>query len=279
MNPINREVRNLITDILQTGNEISPRNLKVKEKQLVTLELDPWHPILDFSTRKMNFKYLLGELAWYLKRDRNTAFINQFSTFWQKIQNENGEIHSNYGYHLFGRQLEWVKDSLIKDVNTRQAIAFISSPAVQYEGNKDFICTMYLNFWIRDNKLYMKVQMRSNDIFYGTWYDAPFFSFLHQTMRFWLKDTYQDLQLGTYYHCADNIHFYEKHFKLANDILNESIYNNKKFVLKSPLFDINNGKMVLTDTGKSFLADVDDLNISELDQYTSEKILSKYFVI
>ena len=57
----------------------------------------------------------------------------------------------------------------------------------------------------------MEVQMRSNDIFYGLTFDAPFFAFVHQHMYLWLKDTYPTLSLGTYTHFADNIHFYEQH--------------------------------------------------------------------
>jgi thymidylate synthase len=155
----------------------------------------------------------MGELAWYLKKDRKIEYINNFSSFWLNIVDEQGNINSNYGNLLFGKQLQWSFDSLVKDKNTRQAISFVSRPSVQYPGNKDFVCTIYLNFWIRDNKLHMKVQMRSNDIFYGLSYDAPFFAFVQQTMYLWLRDKYKELQLGNYYHCADNIHYYESIFR------------------------------------------------------------------
>jgi len=279
MNTVNHEIQKVLREIELTGNTVSPRNLKVKEKHLVNLEIDPEYSLPEFSSRKMNYKYLLGELAWYLKRDTKTDFINQFSSFWKNLENQVGEIHSNYGDRLFGKQLQWAKDCLIKDPYTRQAISFISGTDVQYANNKDFICTMYLNFWIRDNKLYMKAQLRSQDCFYGAWYDIPFFSFIHQTMRFWLSDIYKNLQLGTYYHCADNIHYYEKHFEVANNILNESIYNNKKFVLKAPLFRLENQNMILTQEGNDFFREFENLDIASLSQKDSKEILLKYFKI
>jgi thymidylate synthase len=281
INSINYQVHNLLNKIESSENTSSPRGLHVKELFLETLEIDPTFPILDFTARPMNWRYFLGEMAWYLQKDRNIAFINHFSSFWKGIADDKGYVCSNYGYLLFNDQLQWALNSLLKDPNTRQAIAFVSRPSVQFEGNKDFVCTMYLNFWIRDNKLNMKVQMRSNDVFYGLSYDVPFFAFVQQTMYFWLRQTYDSLEIGKYYHSADNIHYYEKHFDVASQITQESIKNPYFFVIRDVLFNIKNGSMKLTDAGKSFLNDVNNLISSgeKITQKTSKETLSKYFFI
>jgi thymidylate synthase len=198
-------------------------------------------------------------MSWYMQRDTNIGFINNFSNFWQGIATPEGYINSNYGFILFDDQLEWAKNALIKDKNTRQAVCFLNRPKYQYEGNKDFVCTMYLNFWIRDNKLNMKVQMRSNDIFYGLSYDAPFFAFVQQTMWHWLKDTHENLELGTYYHCADNTHFYERHFDIAKNIIEEDVKDPLYFMLKEPFFHCKDGQYILLPTGQQFIADVQEL--------------------
>mgnify|MGYP000238431102 FL=1 len=171
-------------------------------------------------------------------------------------------------------------DSLKADKNTRQAIAFLNQPKFQFEGNKDFVCTMYLNFWIRDNKLNMKVQMRSNDIFYGLTFDAPFFAFVHQHVRLWLLDQYQDLELGTYHHCVDNIHFYERHFELANNILSESDNqgSNYSFELKEPLFNIGD-TMELTNHGAKFIQSVNFALENEAKKSEYYNILRDYLNI
>jgi len=246
-----------------------------------TLTINPEYSLMDFECRPMNFKYLMGEFAWYLIRDNNIDFINNFSSFWKNIADDNGNINSNYGKILFGEQLQWALDALKNDKNTRQSIAFINQPKFQYEGNKDFVCTMYLNFWIRDNKLNMKVQMRSNDIFYGLSYDAPFFSFIQQSMYMWLQDTYDNLELGTYYHSADNIHFYEKHFENANDIASKELKQPLSFKLKTPLFYLKDGNMLASAAGSDFITDVINLlnNPKQLTQESSREVMNKYIVI
>jgi thymidylate synthase len=239
-----------------------PRDMKVKELQLTTLPIDSVSPFANFESRKFNWKYFAGELAWYLRKDRDVDYIGQFSGFWSTLTNPNSnEINSNYGSLLFNEQLEWVVDSLKADQNSRQAIAFLNQPKFQFEGNKDFVCTMYLNFFIRNNTLHMKVQMRSNDIFYGLTFDAPFFAFVHQHVFLWLRDTYPELQLGVYYHCADNTHFYERHFELADKILGEEIKDEDQssMIIPEVFFTIEAGKMLLTEHGLSFIEKVNEL--------------------
>lgn len=282
-----RVFRDTINDIENTEQESSPRGLKVKERLLATLPINPIYPIANFSDRKFNWKYFAGELAWYLKKDRDIDYINNFSSFWKGITNPGtNEINSNYGSLVLNEQLDWVIKSLIKDKNTRQAIAFFNRPQFQFEGNKDFVCTMYANFFIRNNKLHMKIQMRSNDIFYGLTFDAPFFSFLHQTVyqSVWrervLNGEDEHLELGTYYHCADNIHFYERHFELANKIKNaDNKFEEYSLKLKKPFLEFNKDLewSLLSQTAKDFIADVDETIGKDLKQEDYKQIISKYF--
>ena len=277
---LNSEFHKLINKIETQGFLSQPRGLKVKELEMERLTINPTMPLADFDARPFNWKYFMGEMAWYLKQDRNVDYINNFSSFWKNIADEEGNINSNYGHLLFGKQIQWALDSLKKDINTRQAISFISNPGVQYHGNKDFVCTIYLNFWVRNNKLNMKVQMRSNDIFYGLTFDAPFFAFVQQTMHQWLLESYPDLALGTYYHCADNIHFYERHFELAQEIIKEPLKNPNFFLLKTPLFVMKDNIMVLTVAGIKFLNEVEELiQNNPITQEQSKAVLNNYFYI
>jgi len=275
---------NIINHINEQGTVSQPRELKVKEAVLTDFVIDPKQPIANFPQRKFNWKYLAGELAWYLKQDRDVDYIGAFSNFWGHITNPNSnEINSNYGSLVFNaKQFGWVVDSLVADKNSRQAIMFFNQPKFQFEGNKDFVCTMYANFFIRNNALHMKIQMRSNDIFYGLTFDAPFFSFLQQSVYLKLKETYPDLELGMYYHYADNLHFYERHFDLASEIRFEEIKatNEFSFILKEPFLEYSGDKVSLTDTAIKFIKEIDDsidnAEISTKEDYKA--ILDKYFV-
>lgn len=279
----NHVFKNIISHIEDKGSLSQPRDMKVKELLVQTTKFNPTQTIANFSNRKFNWKYFAGELVWYMNRNRNIDYINQFSGFWKGIVNEGtNEINSNYGSLLFGEQLQWVINSLKADKNTRQAIAFLNQPKFQFQGNKDFVCTMYLNFFIRDNKLDMKVQMRSNDVFYGLTFDAPFFSFVQQHVRLFLLETYPTLELGTYYHYVDNIHFYERHFELAESIKNEdNIAEEFEMNIKKPLFYIDeDSKMQLTFHGSKFIEEVNSvIGTEDFNQTYYNNILEKYLNI
>lgn len=271
----------IIKDIKLNKSDSNPRDLKVKELMYGGYIFNPTMPIINTTARPFNFRYFAGELAWYLNRDTNIDYINKFSGFWKNITNPGtNEINSNYGSLLFGEQLQWVVDSLKKDKNTRQAIAFLNQPKYQFEGNKDFVCTMYLNFSIRHDKLDMKVQMRSNDIFYGLTFDAPFFAFVHQHVYLWLKSTYPELELGTYHHYADNIHFYERHFDLAEKIVHEPLHEKQYSIeLLEPIFNIENGVMKLTPNGISMINNIDVAINTEASNKVYYNLLSGYLNI
>lgn len=277
----NNIFKDIILDIENDGQISQPRDLKVKELAIDVREFDPRYTVANFRNRQFNYKYFAGELAWYLQRDRDINYISQFSGFWKGITNPGtNEINSNYGSLIFNEQLEWVIESLKKDKNSRQAIAFLNQPKFQFEGNKDFVCTMYLNFFIRDNKLNMKVQMRSNDIFYGLTFDAPFFSFVYQHVLMALQTEYTDLGFGTYYHCADNIHFYERHFELADKIKQEPIIDEKndriRVNLAAPMFEIKDGKYSILQFGYEFIEGVNALAAKDASQEEYKELLYKY---
>ena len=281
MNNFSTVFKNIISDIKLYGEVSKPRDLEVTELMYAGYKVDPKQAFANFNSREFNWKYFAGELAWYLNKDTNIDYINQFSGFWKNITNPGtNEINSNYGSLLFGEQLQWVVDSLKKDKNSRQAIAFLNQPKYQFEGNKDFVCTMYLNFSIRKDKLDMKVQMRSNDIFYGLTFDAPFFAFVQQHVYLWLKSTYPELELGTYHHYADNIHFYERHFELAETIRYESLHE-KQYTMEitQPVFNIENGSMLLTDHGINMIHNINEGINKNADKDYYSNILCNYLNI
>ena len=276
--------KNIIQHIDADGDISQPRDLKVKESILSNFVINPKQPIADFPQRTFNWKYLAGEMAWYLKQDRDIDYIGNFSNFWSRITNpDSNEINSNYGSLVFNKkEFGWVIDSLEADKNSRQSIMFFNQPKFKFEGNKDFVCTMYANFFIRHDILHMKVQMRSNDIFYGLTFDAPFFAFLQQSVYLKLKETYPELELGLYYHYADNLHFYERHFELADQIKATDIDVSKEstFMLKEPFLEYDGKEVTLSETAQSFVneidASVDNENITTKQDY--KEILDKYFV-
>jgi thymidylate synthase len=275
---LNSEVLHLLS---RMDREDSPRGLKVVEDYLTTLEFNPLYPMMNFENKAFNWKYFVGELWWYLSQETTIDKINNFSSFWKTLTIDD-RVNSNYGYVMISRQhnqFKWALNALLKDRSTRQAIMVFNTPTYQNEGVKDFVCTMYVNFWIRDNKLNMKVQMRSNDIFYGLQYDAPFFSIVYQSMYLELKSKYQDLEIGTYYHCSDNTHYYERHFTLVEKLRLEqpNPENDVELRITRPIFDSSESGM-----SKSAIEFVDYMeqvhDFSVFNTYDYIDIFHKFFV-
>lgn len=97
-------------------------------------------------------------------------------------------------------------------------------------------------------------------------------------MYFNLKKVYPELQLGIYYHCADNIHYYERHFELVDKILDSKLDNSIKMELKYPMFIFDNGNLQITNEFIEFKNRVIEIinkgNISKEQVYWKE-ILSQ----
>jgi len=201
-----------------------PRNLNVKELINYNFVLyEPFDRFIDFHERKLNIKYIIAELAWYLRGNLFLDGIDHYAKFWGDICDKNGTINSNYGYYIFKEgQFNRIIDKLKEDMYTRQAIIIINRPDVLFKNTKDQICTTSLHFLIRDDKLHLIVNMRSNDLIFGLCNDLPFFTILQEFILNIMIDFYPQLKMGNYFHNDGSLHVYERHFDLVKNILNNA---------------------------------------------------------
>jgi len=215
---------NIFIDITKDGKDFSPRGQKTNEIEDYMFSIHPLNRFCSFSERKLSLKYLVAELCWYLKGDPNDLMMEHYAKFWATIKNsEKPYYHSNYGKYIFGEnQYEYVIRTLIADKDSRQASIIINRPNVMMSDSKDKICTYAINFRIRDNKLNMSVNMRSNDLIRGTTIDVFQFSVVYEMVYVELKSYYPELEIGTYKHKADSFHVYEQHFGMVKDIVHNN---------------------------------------------------------
>jgi thymidylate synthase len=207
-----------------------PRDMVIKENCDVSIVLeDPTSCLYTNPLRSSQFKYIAAEFLWYFMGRNDVAWISKYAKFWEHIQNPDGTVNSSYGNLLFTlknehgfSQYEWAHQSLVKDKDTRQAVLHFNLPKHQSFENKDFVCTMYGIFQIRENKLNFTIHMRSNDVILGLPTDIAFFAVLQMQMLNHLKITYPELELGTYTHIANSLHVYERHFELVENMLGQS---------------------------------------------------------
>lgn len=211
-------------DLKLKGKLCSPRGMKVIEIEDYCFELHPRNMFCSFDARNLSTKYLVGELAWYFTADRDDRRIEYYSKFWNELRNEKPPFYnSNYGYYIFEEnQIDYVLSCLIGDKDTRQACIIINRKEVSMSESKDKLCTYSISFRIRDNKLNMSVNMRSNDVIFGTTVDVFQFLVLYDYVLKILKyQIYPDLEVGRYFHKADSFHIYERHFDMMDKIVSE----------------------------------------------------------
>lgn len=175
---------------------------------------DPTRCIMQNEVRNMSLRYALGEMLWYISA-KNTfeGSIDKYAKFWSTIADEEGCVNSNYGWCIREKygfdQLEYVLKVLKESPQSRQAVIHIKEPRNTFDSpTKDLNCTCTLQFFIRDNKLYMTTYMRSNDLWLGFPYDVFNFTALQIYISMVLG-----VELGTYTHIAGSLHLYKKDVK------------------------------------------------------------------
>lgn len=238
-----------LADIFDNPDSTSaPRGQRVREKfnyqftvlnpkvePIVTSDSDRNKVIEDYSQKEFDLYESCSNLA---------EDFGKASKFWLKLSNPDGTVNSAYGHLIWKKKShgspfetklevvsperfpgdgtisqskpvyrtpwEWALASLKADKDTRQAILRFSLPEHQWIGNKDQTCTLHGYFQIRENKLNLTINMRSNDMTLGLVYDLPWFISLIYKMKEDLKDVYPNLEIGSYTHYVHNLHIYDR---------------------------------------------------------------------
>jgi thymidylate synthase len=160
--------------------------------------------------RKWSNDYAEYEWQWYLSGNRNADDIALRAPIWKNMQDDNGDVNSNYGYQWNRNgQLSMIINELIRDPQSRKASLSIYDGKEFNSYHKDTPCTLSISFYILNNKLEMSVLMRSNDLVFGFCNDQYCFSKLQKLVADQLL-----IKCGGYYHYAINMHIYERHFNM-----------------------------------------------------------------
>ncbi|HSW88270.1 MAG TPA: thymidylate synthase [Candidatus Saccharimonadales bacterium] len=129
-------------------------------------------------------RYLSRELLLYFSGTLLAEEMAKASTFWLRLQDNDGHINSNYGYYVFHQktpgdlsQYEWCVRLLLERPETRRAMININS-IIHKTDTKDMPCNMGLQFFIQSGMLCCVAYTRSTDVITGLPYDMGFFSLL-----------------------------------------------------------------------------------------------------
>ena len=215
-----------LQDITYNGSKVMSNNSSQTELLFQSMEIkDPTKLSIDHPSRKFNPVYSVLEFLWYLSAHEKTNNIGKCANIWLKIQDDQEEVESNYGTYILGEQWDWILNEFANDKDSRRCTIVIHQPHHKTKNAKDLPCTQYLQFFIRDNKLHLGVNMRSNDIVFGFCNDIFNFALFQQLMLNELRDVYPELKLGSYYHHAGSLHLYDTHYNMRDNILMDNCFS------------------------------------------------------
>jgi len=160
--------------------------------------------------RNWNQEYAEAEWQWYLTGDPKISTLGEIygkvPEIWKRMADLRGQVNSNYGYQWERNdQLDSIVTHLRVNPKSRRGAISIYDAKEMHKYANDTPCTYAVQFTILNNKLNMCVTMRSNDLWYGFCNDQYCFSMLQQLVAQRLE-----IQVGTYYHFAHNLHLYNK---------------------------------------------------------------------
>lgn len=210
-----------LEDVWTRGIEVSPRGMKIKELLAYQFKIDdPRDNVITLPGFKTNVKYAEEELKWYYAATNRIDWSPLIERTWKQFSDDGKTVNSAYGHRIFGghehflNQWEWCKDKLKDDPDSRQCVINLNDVIDKEKSTLDFICTVFCQVFLRENKLHWLTHLRSQDIYLGTRNDVYCFSEMQQQMA---KEI--GAELGNYYHYASSMHLYEKQFKKVKKLL------------------------------------------------------------
>lgn len=179
-------------------------------------------------------EYIQRELKWYESMSLKVDDIpGETPAIWKSIAAEDGTVNSNYGYLFWSPENHYqarrVVDMLVRYPETREAVAIYTRPTMHDDafenGRRDFICTNAVHYELRNGKLNLVVQMRSNDVIFGYKNDYAW----QKHTQLWVLDQLHHIvpdrqyRAGTIYWQVASLHIYRRHWHYLGSDVKETI--------------------------------------------------------
>jgi len=183
------------------------------------------------KARQFNLEYAKTFFAYVLSGESPDVYRKSLVDLNQKAADYLVEFegrNTQYGPRIHA-QLPEILAELRADVNTRRASILILDAEDRLLLNAkqagkttiEYPCTTALHFSIRDNKLNLVTQMRSQSACIVLCYDLFNWTNLMQYMTTELQKTYPNLKAGTLHHNMSSCHYYHREEPLVRAILLE----------------------------------------------------------
>jgi thymidylate synthase len=178
----------LIADGARRGDRTGTGTLSVFGRQM-RFDLGEGFPLL--TTKKVHFKSIVLELAWFLRGETNVRWLQaRGCTIWDEWADESGELGPVYGKQWRswaapdGRsidQIAAVVASLKTNPDSRRHIVSAWNPA-EVEAMALPPCHCLFQFYVADGRLSCQLYQRSADVFLGVPFNIASYALLTHLM-------------------------------------------------------------------------------------------------
>lgn len=177
------------------------------------LELSDPRARLSRSESRGKIFSALGELFWYLSGTNSYDFIQYYipDSYAKESDEDDNSVHNGYGVRLFNHngkhdQIANVIKILQNKQTSRRAVIQLFDANDLTDNFKEIPCTCTLQFLVRNKKLNLLVNMRSNDAYRGLPHDIFAFTMLQEL----IARSLENVDVGIYKHNAGSLHLYEE---------------------------------------------------------------------
>lgn len=214
----------ILTDIRQFGSPVISRGMETSEILFNEQIFDMNQPICYHQLRRLNYAFSAAEAYFIAHGDNRVANLAQYNKNITAFSDDGLIFNGAYG-PPFNNQVDYVVNKLLSDLTTRQAILTIWKP--NPSDSRDIMCTIALQFLVRNERMFTKVTMRSSDCWLGIPYD--FFNFTIMTLRILTllntklqyKSDHRSIELGNMHWSAGSSHMYSSDLLKVNKLLSE----------------------------------------------------------
>jgi len=210
-------------NIKANGVKVTPRGQKCIElpEPVTFVYTKPGACWMHIPGRKFNPFFALAEVVWILSGRGDIDWIAKYNEKMRDFNDGGPENHGAYGLRIRKAQtiqgpldqIQYVVSKLKQDPYSRQAVISLWDPFLDNCFlSKDIPCNNLIYYSLRETQeafskvpfLDQTVVMRSNDLVWGTPYNAVQFTHLHALVAGMLG-----AEMGKFTYVIQNLHFYE----------------------------------------------------------------------
>jgi thymidylate synthase len=214
-------LRHVLSKLLRVSSRITTLHGDAAELTGVLLHLTNPRARLSRTEARGRLFSALGELWWYLARTDDLRFISYYvPTRYEKESDDGLTVYGAYGPRLFAtRGKDQVANviALLKErPSSRRAVIQLFDAHDIARHHKNIPCTCTLQFLLRNGRLELFTNMRSNDALVGLPHDVFAFTMVQEILARTLS-----VETGAYKHAVGSMHLYSADRARARQFLKE----------------------------------------------------------